>query len=237
MKNSTVVKHTSKEGIVDGLPLVIGFMPIAMAFGILSKATGFSIIETVLFSALVFAGSSQFIALNLLLIGAGMGEIILTTLLINFRHFLMSTSLAVKLPKNIKKWKPLIAFGIIDEIFSIASFKEGELSKEYILSLQFMGYSAWVGGTLLGFLVGGIIPEIVETSMSVALYAMFVAILIPEIKKSLSVIVLVCIAGLINTIGIYVMELPQAWSIIISIILVSYLGIYIYDEGAVVVNE
>lgn len=226
-----------RDGIKDGFPIVIGYLPIAMTFGILSKTTGISIIDSILFSMIVYAGASQFIALNLLSIGVGMGEIILTTLLVNFRHFLMSASLATKLNEDMKKWIPIIGFGVTDETFSVASFKEGKLTKEYILPLQLLAYISWASGTLLGYLVGGILPDSIEKSMEVALYAMFAAILVPEAKKSRKVVILACLSGIMNTILKYSLSLSQGWSIIISIILVSYLGLYLFKEEEVVSYE
>lgn len=237
MAKDSKIKYNCKDGIIDGLPIVIGFVPIAMAFGILSKTTGITMIDSILFSAIVFAGASQFIALNLLLLGAGIGEIVLTTLLVNFRHFLMGASLATRMTKDMKRWSPLIAFGITDEIFSVASFKEGTITKEYIISLEFVAYFAWVSGTALGYLVGGILPEVVKISMGVALYAMFAAILIPEIKKSSKAFILACLSGIINTLCKYLFNLPQGWSIVISIVLVSFLGLYLFKEKEVVEYE
>ena len=81
-------------GMISAFPIIVGYLPIAMTFGILSKSSGIQLIESFMFSAIVFAGSSQFMALNMITVGAGLGEIILTTLLVNFRHFLMSASLS-----------------------------------------------------------------------------------------------------------------------------------------------
>lgn len=231
------IKYGFKDGVIDSLPIVIGFVPIAMAFGILSKTTGITMTDSILFSALLFAGASQFIALNLLLVGAGMGEIILTTLLVNFRHFLMSASLATRVTNDMKSWSPFIAFGITDEVFSVASFKEGTLTKEYMISLEFMAYSAWVCGTALGYLVGGILPTAVKSSMGVALYAMFAAILMPEIKKTFKAAILAGLAGVINTLCKYFLALPQGWSIVLSIVLVSFSGLYLFKEEEVAEYE
>ncbi|MCT4562918.1 MAG: AzlC family ABC transporter permease [Maledivibacter sp.] len=230
MKNLKV-QYSFKHGVIDGLPIVIGFLPIGMAFGILSKTTGITMLDSILFSVLVFAGASQFIALNLLMVGAGIGEIILTTSLVNFRHFLMGASLATRMTEDMKRWSPFIAFGITDEVFSIASFKDGTLTKEYMISLELMGYSAWVFSTALGYFVGGILPIAVKSSMGIALYAMFGAILIPEIKKSNKAAILAGLSGVINTICKYFFALPQGWSIVISIIIASFLGLYLFKEG------
>lgn len=130
-------KCNIKDAINDGVPIIMGFIPIAMVFGILSKSAGITLVESLGFSMIVFAGASQFIALNLLIAGARIGEIVLTTLLINFRHFLFAASLSPKLTKHMKKATPLIAFGHTDEIFSVASLKEKELTKEYMLYWNF----------------------------------------------------------------------------------------------------
>jgi 4-azaleucine resistance transporter AzlC len=233
----TVNKLKVKEGIAKGTPILLGYLPIAVAFGILCRTAGISFIDGLFFSALVFAGASQFIALNLISVGVGFGEIILTTLLVNFRHFLMSASLAAKLDNNMKKWFPIVAFGVTDEVFSVVSFQEGELTKEFIISLQVVAYSAWVGGTVLGYLVGEIMPEILRDSMGIALYAMFAAILIPEIKKSRKILILAALSGAVNSMLNCLQILPQGWNIILSIVLVSLAGLYLLEDKEVKVYE
>ncbi|MCR1899321.1 AzlC family ABC transporter permease [Irregularibacter muris] len=230
MARKLAQKEEIKKGLVDGLPIVIGYIPIAMAFGILSKTSGIGFLDSFLFSVMVFAGASQFMALNLLNAGVGLGEIILTTLLVNFRHFLMSASLAGRIPKCGKKWLPLLAFGITDEAFSVISFKEGELSREYILTLQMISYLSWVGGTVLGYLLGAVLPETIQASMGVGLYAMFVAILIPEAKKSKKIAFLAILSGMVNTLLSYLEILPQGWNIVLSILLVSLIGVYLFER-------
>lgn len=216
-----------KDAINDGVPIVMGFIPIAMAFGVLSKTAEITLLQSLGFSMIVFAGASQFIALNLLIASASMGEIILTTLLVNFRHFLFAASLSPKLTNDMKKSIPFIAFGLTDEIFSVAALKKKELTKEYMIVLELCAYSAFAVGTVLGYVLGGILPTVVQLSMGIALYSLFTAILVPEMKKSNKVILLLIMSGLINSLSLYVFKLPQGWSIVISIILVSFLGMFI----------
>lgn len=226
-------KSEWREGMIAGLPIVIGYIPIAMAFGMLAKTTGISMMDSFLFSAIVFAGASQFMALSLLSVGAGMGEIILTTLLVNLRHLLMSASLATKIEKEAKKWIPFISFGVTDETFLATSFKEGQVTKTFMLGLQLVSYCAWVGGTVLGYWAGKLLPEIMQNSMQIALYAMFAAILIPEAKKSYKVVVLALFAGLLNTFFTYFQFFPKGWNIVLSIIFVSAVGAYFDKEERV----
>lgn len=230
-------KCTRIEGLKDGFPIIMGFIPIAMAFGILCKSASLTLFESLGFSMIVFAGASQFIALNLFMAGIGIGEIILTTLLINFRHFLFAASLSSKISKDMEKYVPLIAFGLTDEIFSVASLKEKPLSKEYILTLELCAYLSLAAGTVLGFVLGGFLPEVIQMSMGIALYALFAAILIPEMKKSSRVVFLLFMSGLINTIFLYLFKFSQGWSTVITIVLVSFLGVSLKSRRREVWNE
>ena len=100
---------------------------------------------------LVFAGASQFMALNLLASGIGAGEIVLATLLMNFRHFLMSASLSAKIGGR-ARLLPVVAFGITDETFAVASSEKGELASDFLIGLESMAYFSWVSGTAVGLL-------------------------------------------------------------------------------------
>ncbi|NLJ98703.1 MAG: AzlC family ABC transporter permease, partial [Tissierellia bacterium] len=178
-----------KDGIVAGFPIVIGYFPIAMTFGILSKTMGISFLESFLFSAMVYAGTAQFMALNLLSVGVGIAQIVLTIFLVNFRHFLMSASVAAKMEKN-SKWTPFIAFGITDESFSVASFKGGDFNDEFMVALQFISYISWIAGTVSGYLIGEVLPITMRNSMEIGIYAMFTALLVPKAKQSSKVLII-----------------------------------------------
>lgn len=220
-----------KEGLKAATPLIIGYIPIAMAFGILGKSAGISYGETIMFSAFVSAGASQFMALNMLMSGAGIIQIILTTFLVNSRHFLMSASLSRKVNDRLQKWTPLIAFGMTDEIFSIASFKKEELTPKFMLGFEGSTYLVWVLATALGFLLGEVLPPVIQESMGIALYAMFIAILIPEGKKNNRLLFLAILAGIVNTVISSITFIPTGWSVIIAIISVSFIGAFMKEEN------
>ncbi|MDA3791815.1 MAG: AzlC family ABC transporter permease [Desulfobacula sp.] len=215
----------------SGIPIFIGYVPAAIAFGILSKGCGITLLESFLFSAVVFAGASQFIALNLLMTGMGPGGIILTTLLVNFRHFLMSAYLSTRIGKMAKRYVFMIAFGVTDEVFSVLSFKKGRLSKPFVFILEISAYSGWVSGTMAGYILGGFLPDILTRSMGVALYALLLAMLLPEIKKSVKAMILTIASGLLNTILIKLDFLPNGWTIIVCILVIALAGsFFIVDE-------
>src|SRR5690554_5922052 len=112
MKRDKNIKKEIKESIILALPIVIGYFPIAMAFGLLSKNTLLSFRDTSLLSSLVYAGASQFMALDLIKAGVSSSSIVLATFLLNLRHMMMTASLAVELKEIPKKYIPLVSFGI-----------------------------------------------------------------------------------------------------------------------------
>ena len=220
-----------QDAFKSGIPIFIGYVPAAIAFGILSKGCEITLLESFLFSAVVFAGASQFIALNLLMTGMGPGGIILTTLLVNFRHFLMSAYLATRIGRIAKRYKFMMAFGVTDEVFSVLSFQKGRLSKPFIFILEISAYSGWVSGTMAGYILGGFLPEILTISMGVALYALLLAMLLPEIKKSVKALILTISSGLLNTFLIKLDFLPNGWTIIVCILVIALAGsFFIVDE-------
>jgi 4-azaleucine resistance transporter AzlC len=213
-----------KKGFMAGLPIVFGYFPVAMAFGLLSRTTGVSFRDTCLFSLLVFAGASQFMALDLIKAGVGAANIILATFLLNLRHLMMSASLSQRLPALKKPWLPLIAFGVTDETFSISSLTEEELTPAFLLALHGLPYTAWVLGSVAGYLVGTLLPPALQASFGIGLYALFAALLVPEIKKSVPVLFLAQISALIYLGITYLKLLPPGWTLIGAIIAASGLG-------------
>lgn len=221
-----------KDGLVAGIPVVIGYFPVAMAFGLLSRSVNISLVDSCLFSLVVFAGASQFMALDLIKAGIAAGDIVLATFLLNLRHLMMSASLAVRLKEIKKGWLFFIAFGITDESFSVASLKRGKLSVPFLLALQGIAYAAWAGGTFIGYLIGTALPAAVQSSLGIGLYAMFTAILAPEIKKSSGVLFLAAVSGIIYVAIDYFKLLPSGWSLIVAIIAASAAGLlFLKDEG------
>lgn len=222
-------KQTLSRSLKAGLPISIGYFPAAVAFGILAKGCDVSLLECFLFSFIVFAGASQFIALNLLSTGMGPAGIILTTLLVNFRHFLMSAALSSRVSGFSRKTLVPMAFGITDEVFSVLSFTRGELSAGYVFIVELCAYTAWISGSVCGYVMGSFLPDILSKSMGVALYALLLAILIPEVKHSLKALALAISSGLFNILLIRMDFLPQGWTIIVCIVSVSLAGAFFLD--------
>ncbi len=130
-------------GLKDAFPIMISYFSIAMAFGLMIKNADLLLSDGILFSTVVFAGASQFMALNMLITGSGWISIIAATFLLNFRHFIMSASLGSRLQKP-RRWQiPIIAFGVTDETFSVDMAKEGSLPPVYVISVHFFAWASW----------------------------------------------------------------------------------------------
>nr|WP_263328396.1 AzlC family ABC transporter permease [Neobacillus sp. Marseille-Q6967] len=208
-----------KKGLQAGVSIGIGYFPIALTFGLLAKTTGLSILEAVLMSMVVFAGASQYISLSLIAYGTGLLEIVLTTFIVNIRHFLMSTTLNEKVEEDQLVNKVIYSFGITDETFSVAATKEGTISTGFMFGLNLLAYSSWVVFTGVGHLIGAKLPQTLQESMGVALYAMFVGLLVPSMKKSKKVVFLAILAAVFNSIFTLGNVMAQGWAIVVSTIM------------------
>jgi 4-azaleucine resistance transporter AzlC len=226
------VSTSIKEGFTSALPLIFGFFPVAMAFGLLSKTVNISLRDSFLFSVMVFAGASQFMALDMIKAGIASGSIILATFFLNLRHLMMSASLSIRLKEIKKHWLIFIAFGITDEFFSITSLSNKKLTVPFLLTLHGAAYCSWVLGTVVGYLVGAVLPVSIQSSLGVGLYAMFAALLLPEIKKSLPVLFVSIISGILYLLISYFNFFPASWSLVVTIIIASGVGVLFIKDAA-----
>jgi 4-azaleucine resistance transporter AzlC len=173
-----------REGIKAALPIVLGYLPVGIAYGVLARAAGLSTAETGAMSLIVFAGASQFIAVGMLASGIAAVPIILTTLAVNSRHLLMSSAIAPYfkgLPLN--KVIPLAA-QLTDESFAVAMSDTAKISgrPNYLIALQMTAWLAWFSGSLAGALFGSLIDS---TSFGIpfAMTALFICLLVIQIKS------------------------------------------------------
>ncbi|NLY66154.1 MAG: AzlC family ABC transporter permease [Tissierellia bacterium] len=235
MENKTL-KDNIKEGFVASLPIVIGYFPIAIAFGLMAKNISLTIWDTSLLSILVYAGASQFMALELILAGVSPLNIVIATFLLNIRHMMMTASLSVEFENIPRKSLPIIGFGITDETFSVISFNKDKINLPYVSIICLLSYLSWVAGTVIGYGVGEILPESLQTSLSIGLYAMFAALLFPEFKNSNKTLLIALIAAAIYIIIYYTNILNSGWDIIAAIVLSSWIGVLVFAKNEEVRN-
>ena len=173
------------RGMRDGIPIALGYFAVAFALGIKASAAGFSAFQAALMSALNLTSAGE--AAAIVLIGAGTTyvELAFTQLVINIRYLLMSCSLSQKIaPEGSLLHRFLVGFGVTDEIFGISMATEGKLSPFYSYGAISVAAPGWTLGTLFGALLGNVLPLRAASALGVALYAMFLAIILPPARKS-----------------------------------------------------
>ncbi|MFD1708038.1 AzlC family ABC transporter permease [Siminovitchia sediminis] len=210
-------------GFQDGVSIAIGYAPISFTYGLLAKTSGLSMLEAVLMSVIVFAGASQYMALSMFAMGTGMLEVIMTTFIVNIRHLLMAASLNEKVEHETTWKKAIYAFGITDETFSVAATKAGKVSTGYLYGMISLAYVSWVMFSTMGYGVGANLPKVLQESMTIALYAMFIGLLVPSMKKSTKVMFLALLAAVFNSIFVFADIMAAGWSIITATLLSSVL--------------
>lgn len=220
----TLVKRDS--GLLDGMVVSVGFFPIAMAFGVIAKEYGFTLVESSMCSLIVFAGASQFAAIGVLVSGGSYIDAILITFLMNLRHFLMGMSLMVIHNGKLKKFKPLLGFMLTDESYTFLSLTRKKMSSLFALKFQLMTYISWNLGTVAGYILGSSLPLKASQSLEIALYAMFASLASLSVKSDKNNIKIIVIAGVIHTVLNYIMIFSPSWNLIMSMIIGAIVGTY-----------
>lgn len=174
------------RGLKDGIPICLGYLSVSFAFGIFAVNSGLTVLQAVLISMTNLTSAGQLAGVPIISASGSLAELASTQLIINMRYALMSVSLSQKLGKNVRlKDKLIIAFCNTDEIFAVASGNHEKVGKHYMFGLALTPYLGWSVGTLIGASAGNILPETVASSLGVAIYGMFIAIVVPASKKSM----------------------------------------------------
>ena len=218
-----------KEGLKDGIPIALGYFSVSFTFGMLAVNSGMAPLHAVLISLFNLTSAGQFAGLNVILSGASLLEMALTQLVINMRYALMSLSLSQKFDSCVKtRHRLLIAYGNTDEIFAVASSKRGSVGQYYMYGLILLPVLGWVGGTLTGAIASTVMPAFVRSALGVALYGMFIAIVVPPAKKESTV---VFIALALSSMFYYLPVLKQVsggFMIIICTLLAAGIGAVLF---------
>lgn len=186
------------EGIRDGIPIGLGYVSVSFTFGMMAVSSGVPLWIAVSISLTNLTSAGQFAGLELIILQGSYLEMALTQLIINLRYALMSLSLSQKLDPSLTTVdRCIVAYGITDEIFALASSKSGKVGKRYMAGLIILPVVCWTLGTLLGGAASTILPLAIRDALGLAIYGMFLAIIVPPAKKFSSVRnVVVLAAGL-----------------------------------------
>jgi predicted branched-subunit amino acid permease len=178
-------KEWYKQGLHDGVPIGLGYFAVAFTLGIVAKNAGLTAIQTFLATALTNASAGGYAGFTAIAENSTYIDIALTMLIVNARYLLMSASLSQKLAPNTPlKHRMLVAFDVTDEIFGISVAVNGTLNPYYNYGAMTVSIPCWATGAMMGVLMGNILPQNLVSALSVGLYGMFLAIVIPPARKN-----------------------------------------------------
>ena len=218
------MKADFRRGIRHGIPIALGYVSVSFAFGMKAVASGLTVIQAVLISMTNLTSAGQVAALPLMAGGAALTEMALTQLTINLRYALMSLSLSRKLDGTMGTLQRMIfSFANTDEIFAVASSQPGKVGKAYLYGLIITPWFGWSLGTLL--------PEFVRNALGIALYGMFLAIILPPAREQKSVRAVVLMAVALSLCFHYVpglKSISSGFAIIICAVAAAAAGAVLY---------
>ena len=220
------------NGCRRSLPIALGYFPVSFSFGVFVASSGLPLGLATLISITNLTSSGQFAGVSLMLVQASYMETALTLLMINARYFLMSLSLSQKIDQKMSTLERMvISFGITDETFSLASLEQKTLSFPFMSGFILIPIIGWTSGTLAGETLTNLLPASLQNAMGLALYGMFLAIIIPASSKSRAIGEVVLLAAILSTL-MYVTPLFQGLSsgfqLIIATLLAALYGAWRY---------
>lgn len=197
-------KLKARHGFRDGLPIGLGYLSVSFGFGISAVARGLSPLAAILISMTNLTSAGQVAGLSVIVASGAVIEMIMTQLIINLRYSLMGLSLTQKLDKSFNTFHRMaVSFFITDEIFAVSSSKDS-VNTRYMYSLGVLPYIGWALGTLLGAVAGSILPADISSALGIAIYGMFVAIIVPPAKKERGILFAIVISAALSCILKYV---------------------------------
>ncbi len=213
------------NGMRDGIPIALGYFAVAFTLGIAAKNAGFTPLQAMIVSMTNNASAGEYAGFTLISAGAGYLELALMMVVANARYLLMSCALSQKLdPKTPLLHRLLIGYDVTDEIFGICINSPGKLNPFYAYGAFSVAIPGWAIGTYLGVLMGNVLPSNVVSALSVGLYGMFIAIIIPPARQNrllAGLIVVSMLLSLLFATAPILSAIPSGTSILILTIVIS----------------
>ena len=199
-----------RQGLHDAIPIGLGYFAVSFSLGIICRSSGLSVFQGFLASLLNNTSAGEFAAITLIGSNASYMEIALVTLIANARYMLMSCALSQRMQQGQNFLHRLIvAFAVTDELFGIAIARKGALNPWYYYGAMAVAIPGWSLGTACGIIAGSALPERIVSALSVALFGMFLAIIIPPARESRIIMTVVATSFIASFIATYVQPLAQ----------------------------
>lgn len=225
---------TFKQGIRAGMPICMGYIPVSFAFGIRAVALGIPGWGAILTSLTNLTSAGQYAGIELIAEHCAMLELGITVLIINLRYMLMSLAISQKVDPAIPVWQRMIfSFGITDETFVIASLQKAKLSSSYMMGLITTPILGWNLGTVLGVIASNILPGRMRSALGIALYAMFIALIVPPAREDRKVLVILLVSVALSCLMYYLPALAWVSSgmrIIFAAVIAAGIGAYFFPR-------
>ena len=221
------------KGFRDGLPIGLGYLSVSFAFGIPAVKMGIPVIAAILISMTCVTSAGQVAGITAIASGGGFIEIALAQLIINLRYSLMSLSLSQKLCRKYSLFHRLTtSFGVTDEVFAVASARTEKVTPPYMYGLITLPYIMWSAGTALGALLGGILPDFVTSALGIAIYGMFIAIVVPPARRFKGVLVVALMAAALSCAFKFLpfLDFLGGFSVIICTVIAAAAGALIFPR-------
>ena len=220
------------RGLFNGIPIFLGYLSVSFGFGIMAVSSGLSVFEAFMISLTNLTSAGQAQGVVVIASGGTLIEMALVQFVINIRYALMALSLSQKLDKKFTlPHRLLAAYGITDEIFALCSTKENILKPNYMYGVIVISTFGWVSGTFLGGAAGTLLPANVTSALGIVLYGMFIAIIVPPVRKHKNILFAVGMAALFSVICKYLLPfISGGFAVIISAIISAVLGAVVFPQ-------
>lgn len=228
VQNRTLSPHTYLDGLREGIPIGLGYLSVSFGFGIAAVSRGIPALVAVIISLSNLTSAGQLAGVAVIAASGSLIEMGVTQLIINLRYSLMSLSLSQKLDDAFTPLRRAIAgFGVTDEIFAVASAKEGLIGPRYMYGLISIPALCWTSGTLLGALAGNILPVPFKDALGIAIFGMFIAIIVPAARRSLGITLAALISAAASCLlrfTPYLSDIPEGFAVIICALIAALIA-------------
>ena len=226
------MKSLFSTGLKDGLPIALGYLAVSFSFGIAAVAASLSPMEAILISMTNLTSAGQFAGIGIISAGGSLFEMALSQFVINLRYALMGISLSQKLHPSFGKWHTiLLGHATTDEIYAVAVSRTRPVKPSYFFGLALLPYWGWALGTALGAYFGTLLSDELCMALSVAIYGMFIAIIMPEAKRSVSSMLVILISIALSCLIYFVPAfdgISSGFSVIICAVVASLAGAILF---------
>lgn len=228
MANNNKSGNHFTRGVKDGIAIALGYLSVSFSFGVLAVSCGLTWWQAVIVSMANLTSAGQVAGIGIMSASGGLIEMAVSQLVINVRYSLMSISMSQKTDSSMNIFsRALLAFGITDEIFGVSMAADHEIGRNYLSGLILLPFAGWTSGTLLGAVLGSILPTRLTAALAIGIYGMFIAIVLPVTRKSKNIMTVVLIAILLSVLFRYVpffSFLSGNFSSIVSAVIAALIG-------------